>query len=88
MNTVAKRYSKTGVVIKESGKDTVSVLVEVLKRHPLYKKVFKSSKKYLCHTATNEFKTGDKVEIISCRPISKRKSWRVFKLIERKELVS
>jgi len=73
-----KRRSKQGVVLKSSSAKTVSVIVETLVQHPIYKKVLKQSKKYLVHNDTDlNVDAGDKVLIESCRPISKSKCWRL-----------
>ncbi|MBI3418828.1 MAG: 30S ribosomal protein S17 [Proteobacteria bacterium] len=64
-----------GVVVSDKANKTVSVLVERRIMHPVYKKFVKRSKKYLAHDEDNRAKVGDKVEIIECRPISKRKTW-------------
>ncbi len=61
---------------------TVTVLVERVAMHPLYKKTYLQSKKYLVD-APMELKEGDMVEIIKVRPISKNKHWRVAKVIGR-----
>lgn len=71
------RKIKVGKVIKSSGLKTVSVLVEALKRHPLYGKVIRVSHKYLVHDPNNAAKVGDVVTIMECKPISKNKSWRL-----------
>jgi len=54
---------------------TVVVEVTRLKKHPLYKKYFKSSKRYSAHDAENKFHVGEKVHIQEYRPISKNKHW-------------
>lgn len=59
---------------------TVTVLVESKKRHPLYKKSFVRSKKYLAHDEVGAAQ-GDVVEIVKVKPISKRKHWKVIKLL-------
>ncbi len=82
METRNKRSTKTGLVIKSADDKTVTVLVSTLKQHDKYKKVFKSSKKYLTHVDTVPAKVGDKVTIQSCRPLSKRKHWRVISVEE------
>ena len=46
--------------------------------HPFYSKVISRSKKYHAHDEKNKFKEGDKVEIIECKPISKKKTWEVI----------
>ncbi len=72
-----------GIVISDKMQKTVTVLVEKVKRHPLYKKTIKVRKKYHAHDERQECKVGDKVLIEECRPISKTKKWRVVKILER-----
>jgi small subunit ribosomal protein S17 len=64
-----------GVVVSDKADKTITVLVERKVMHPIYKKFVKNSKKYLAHDETKKAKLGEKVEIIECRPISKRKKW-------------
>ncbi|THF85671.1 30S ribosomal protein S17 [Deinococcus sp. KSM4-11] len=73
----------TGVVVSDKADKTVSVKVERRFAHPLYGKVVTRSHKYAAHDEKNEYKIGDRVEIIAVRPISKTKTWKVTKLIER-----
>lgn len=61
---------------------TATVLVERLAIHPLYKKAYKQSKKYLVDVQIN-VKDGDVVEIEKIRPISKNKHWRIVKVVGR-----
>lgn len=72
----------TGVVVSDKMQKTVTVLVERQFPHPLYGKVIKRSKKYLAHDPEEQYKVGDVVEIVEARPISKRKRWRVVRLVE------
>ena len=72
-----------GVVVSDKADKTVSVKVERRYAHPLYGKVVTRSQKYAAHDENNEFKIGDRVEILAVRPISKTKTWKVTKLIER-----
>ena len=72
----------TGVVVSDTMQKTVTVLVERQFPHPLYGKVIKRSKKYLAHDPEEKYKLGDVVEIIESRPISKRKRFRVLRLVE------
>ncbi|BCP66861.1 30S ribosomal protein S17 [Thermus thermophilus] len=72
----------TGVVVSDKMQKTVTVLVERQFPHPLYGKVIKRSKKYLAHDPEEKYKLGDVVEIIEYRPISKRKRFRVLRLVE------
>ena len=71
-----------GTVIKKSGDKTISVLVERKVMHPKYHKIVKRFKKYLVHDAKNEANVGDVVTAVECRPISKRKSFRLQKIVE------
>ncbi len=76
------KVNKIGVVVSKSGDKSVSVLVETLTKHRLYGKVHKVSKKYLVHDADNASVVGDRVSITECRPLSKRKNWRVAGVLE------
>ena len=80
-----KRKSKTGVVTSDKMDKTITVSVETVKRHPLYKKVVKTSKKYKVHDEANEAKIGDIVRIIETRPLSKDKRFRLKQIISRAE---
>lgn len=66
-----------GIVLKKSGDKTVSVLVERKVVHPRYRKIVKRFKKYLIHDEKNVTKVGDTVIALECRPISKRKAFRL-----------
>ena len=66
-----------GKVISDAPDKTIVVLVERRIMHPLYKKIIRKSKKYHAHDEDNAFKTGDIVRIRECRPISKKKIWKV-----------
>jgi len=70
-----------GNVVSDKGDKTVTVLVERRIQHPVYKKFITKSKKYAAHDESNEFAVGQEVMIEECRPISKRKSWRVIGLV-------
>ena len=66
-----------GIVVQKSGDKTASVLVERKVVHPRYHKTVKRFKKYLIHDEKNSAKVGDTVLALECRPISKRKSFRL-----------
>lgn len=66
-----------GEVVSDKMDKTITVLVERRFMHPLYKKYVKKTSKYAAHDANNQFKAGDRVSIIECAPISKRKRWAV-----------
>lgn len=67
----------SGTVVSDKMDKTVTVLVERRFMHPLYKKYVKRTDKYAAHDEDGVFKMGDKVQIIECAPISKRKKWTV-----------
>lgn len=67
-----------GQVVSDKMDKTVTVLVERRFKHPVYKKYIKKTDKYAAHDEANSFKTGDRVQIEECKPISKHKTWRVI----------
>ena len=67
-----------GVVVNDKSNKTVVVLVKRKYSHPLFDKVMTASKKYHAHDEKNKFKEGQKVSIIECKPISKKKTWQVI----------
>lgn len=69
-----------GRVVSAKLKNTATVLVESVVKHPLYKKTYKQSKKYLVDDSM-EVKIGDIVQFINCKPISKRKSFKITKIL-------
>ena len=71
------KKTKVGKVVRVSGEKTLSVVVETRRPHPLYQKVVRYSKKYLVHCVDDTISVGDDVVITECRPLSKRKRWRV-----------
>ncbi len=77
------KKSLQGVVTSNSMDKTIRVTVERRFKHPLYGKVVAVSKNYLAHDEENAFDVGDKVEIISSRPYSKRKRFKVSRLLEK-----
>lgn len=70
-----------GTIISNKMKKTVVVKVERIKGHPKFKRKYKVHKKYKAYAESEEYKTGDKVIIEECRPLSKEKRWRVIKKI-------
>ena len=69
-----------GIVVSDKTEKTISVVVERKYQHPLLKKIIKSKKKYSAHDEKNEYKIGDKVSIVECKPYSKRKKFEVYKI--------
>ncbi len=68
-----------GVVVSDKMDKTIVVAVSRFIKHPKYGKFYSQTKKYKAHDAENKYKTGDKVEIIETRPISKDKKFKVLK---------
>lgn len=64
-----------GTVISDKMDKSITVLIERRVKHPLYGKYITRSTKLHVHDENNECRTGDKVEIVECRPISKTKAW-------------
>ncbi|MEQ8176149.1 MAG: 30S ribosomal protein S17 [Syntrophomonadaceae bacterium] len=77
------RKVRIGTVTSNKMEKTITVLVETVKQHPLYKKTIRTSKKYKAHDENNEAKIGDVVRIMECRPLSKDKRWRLIEVVER-----
>lgn len=77
----------TGTVVSDKRDKTITVLIETYKRHPLYGKRVKRSKKFHAHDENNQAKFGDRVTIIESRPLSKLKRFRLLKVVSKAEIV-
>lgn len=75
--------SITGVVSSDKADKTIVVTVRERKTHPLYRKQYTVSKKFIAHDENNEAHVGDKVVIVETRPISKRKSHKLEQVVEK-----
>jgi len=84
---VKNQRKLVGRVVSDKMQKTATVRVERRVRDPMMGKIITRSKKYHAHTETNEFKEGDLVEIAECRPLSRTKSWRVTRLVEKSKAV-
>lgn len=78
-----RRKVYRGTVVSDAMDKTVVVEVSTSKRHPLYGKRVNYSKKYKAHDESNEIKSGDIVEIMETRPLSKTKNFRVIRLVQK-----
>ncbi len=78
-----RRQRKIGVVTSAKMQKSIVVMVERLVKHPLYKKYIKRRSKFMAHDERNEAKEGDVVLIEETRPLSKRKRWRLVKVLEK-----
>jgi small subunit ribosomal protein S17 len=72
-----------GVVVSDKMDQTVLVEVRRLTRHPLYGRVITRTKRYTAHDESNQCQAGDKVLIRESRPLSRRKRWRVVRIVEK-----
>jgi small subunit ribosomal protein S17 len=79
------RKERVGMVVSDKPDKTVTVSVETLVRHPLYKKRIRRSKRFMVHDERNEARVGDTVRIIETRPLSARKRWRLANIVSRAE---
>lgn len=79
----AARKIREGLVVSDKMDKTAVVAVERLKRHPLYGRVQRVTKRFKAHDETNDCKVGDRVRIMETRPISRDKNWRVLDVVER-----
>lgn len=77
------RRTITGRVVSDKMDKSVSVAIERLIKHPVYGKYIRRTSKVMAHDETNQCKSGDRVTISECRPISKNKSWSVVSVDER-----
>ena len=73
----------TGKVVSNKMDKTIAVSVERLVKHPTYGKYIRRTTKLLAHDESNECKEGDTVSIKPCRPMSRRKSWVLVRVVER-----
>lgn len=78
-----KRKTKVGTVVSDKMAKTVTVYVERLVLHPVYKKYHKRRSKFKAHDEKEQAKIGDLVEIIESRPRSKTKRWALRKIIQK-----
>jgi len=78
-----QRKVRAGQVVSDKMEKTVIVAIETRVRHPLYGRIIRRTTKFKAHDEENIAQTGDVVEIMECRPISREKRWRVSRVIEK-----
>ena len=76
-------HTLIGLVSSDKRDKTITVSIENRETHPLYRKQYTKTRKYTAHDENNEAHLGDKVEIASCRPLSKTKTYKLVKVLER-----
>ena len=79
----ALRKTRVGVVVSDKMDKTIVVAIKDNVKHPLYKKVMKTTYKLKAHDENNECGIGDTVEVMETRPLSKDKRWRLVRIIEK-----
>jgi len=84
---IGKRKVLTGQVLSTKMEKTVVVGVEVVKRHRLYRKAIRRTKRYKVDDGNSICNVGDKVRILETKPISKEKRWRVLEIISKGQTV-
>ncbi|GFR38842.1 30S ribosomal protein S17 [Insulibacter thermoxylanivorax] len=80
--TRKERKVQIGKVVSDKMDKTIVVSVETYKKHPLYHKRIKYTKKFKAHDENNQAKIGDTVKIMETRPLSKDKRWRLVEIVE------
>lgn len=80
----SKRAEKIGIVASDKMTNTVTVRVDRVVKHPMYRKYIKRKKKFMAHDEMGSA-IGDKVRIVETRPLSARKRWRVVEIIQKAE---
>ena len=78
-----QRRQRTGRVVSNRMDKTITVAVDRQVKHAIYGKFITKTTKYMAHDENNEAHEGDVVQIMSTRPLSKRKTWRLVEIIER-----
>jgi len=83
METQDVKKNQPAVVVSKSGDKSIVCQVDYKVKHPRYGKYIRRRTKLGVHDPSNQAGVGDRVEITECRPISKTKSWRLVKVLEK-----
>lgn len=82
-NNRNSRKEVVGKVVSNKADKSIIVMVERKVKHPVYGKFIKKSTRFMAHDEKNQCKTGDIVQLMETRPLSKNKRWRLEKILER-----
>jgi small subunit ribosomal protein S17 len=74
---------RQGIVISDKGQKSITVRVDIVRRHPTYEKVIRRSRTLHAHDERNEAGEGDTVRVVETRPLSKTKRWRLVEVLEK-----
>ncbi|HPV70897.1 MAG TPA: 30S ribosomal protein S17 [Candidatus Magasanikbacteria bacterium] len=77
MEKAKQKRKFSGVVVSNGANKTIAVKVDRVRKNSKYNKQYTVSKNYQVHDEKNQYKVGDKVSFVECRPLSKTKKWRV-----------
>lgn len=78
-----KRKTRVGLVTSNKMEKSITVSIEKRVKHPIYKKYFKKTTKFMAHDEKNECTIGDMVKIMETKPLSKNKRWRLVEIVEK-----
>ena len=81
--TTGRPKTRTGKVVSDKADQTITVRVDIARRHRRYEKIVRSSGTLHAHDAGNDAHEGDTVRVVECRPLSKTKRWRLVEVVER-----
>lgn len=79
---------QVGVVVSNKMQKTIVVKIENRYPHPIYSKTLTKTKKYLAHDELEESNIGDQVVVEECRPLSRKKRWKLIKILSKSSLIS
>jgi len=74
---------RQGIVVSDRGDKTITVRIDIARRHPAYEKIVRRSRTLHAHDETNEAGEGDVVRVVETRPISRSKRWRLLEVVEK-----
>ncbi len=74
---------RQGVVVSDKGEKSITVRIDIVRRHPTYEKVVRRSRNLHAHDEQNEAGEGDVVRVVETRPLSKTKRWRLVEVVEK-----
>ena len=74
---------RQGIVVSDKGEKSITVRIDIVRRHPTYEKVVRRSRTLHAHDERNEAGEGDTVRVIETRPLSKTKRWRLVEVLEK-----
>src|SRR6201999_828741 len=74
---------RKGIVVSSKGDKSITVRIDIARRHPTYEKIVRRSRTLHAHDERNEAGEGDTVRVIETRPLSKTKRWRLVDVVEK-----